>query len=241
MSEAVEWRGAGEPYSPRFADIYRSAGAAALPQAQQVFLAGCGLPQAWAGQARCRILETGFGLGLNFLVTWAAWQADARPCTELHFLSVEAYPVAADDLLRSAQALQATGAGDTTLLPQLQALARELAAAWSGVQAGVQTLHFAQGRVRLTLAVGEAQTMLAQLDGPVDAVFLDGFSPARNPAMWSQPTLQEVARLCRPGTRLASWTVAGEVRSRLRSLGFEVHKRAGLPPKRQRLEAVYAI
>ena len=109
MSEALEWQADGEPYSPRFGDIYRSA-AGGLAQSRVVFLGGCGLPQAWAGQPSCRILETGFGLGLNFLTSWAAWAADPQRCEQLHFISVEAYPVAAQDLLRSAMALQATHA-----------------------------------------------------------------------------------------------------------------------------------
>ena len=236
--EPVDWLPDGAPHSPRFGDVYRSR-SGGLAQARTVFLGGCGLPQAWRGREGCTVLETGFGLGLNFLATWAAWQADAQRCRQLHFLSVEAFPVAPADLLQGAGALQAGDAEDAALLPGVQALAEELAAAWATLQPGTQTLDFEQGRVRLTLAVGEAQPMLAQLSGPVDAVYLDGFNPARNPAMWSEATLQGVARLCRPGTRLASWCVAGAVRARLQALGFEVHRRAGLPPKWQRLEAIY--
>ena len=104
MPEPITWLPDGTPYSPRFQDRYRSENGG-LEQARGVFLHGCGLPQAWAGAAQWRILETGFGLGLNFLVAWAAWRADLpsqRP-QRLHFVSVEAYPVAADDLLRAAQ------------------------------------------------------------------------------------------------------------------------------------------
>ena len=77
MTEPIVWLDDGTPYSPRYGDRYRSEGGG-LVQAQQVFLQGCGLPQAWANQAQWRVLETGFGLGLNFLVTWAAWQADPQ-------------------------------------------------------------------------------------------------------------------------------------------------------------------
>jgi tRNA 5-methylaminomethyl-2-thiouridine biosynthesis bifunctional protein len=87
--------------------------------------------------------------------------------------------------------------------------------------------------------VGEVLEQLPALPGPADAVYLDGFSPARNPGMWSAPVIEAVARQCRPGTRLASWCVAGEVRQRLQQAGFAVRKAPGLPPKRHRLEATY--
>lgn len=236
--EPVAWLPDGAPYSARFGDVYRSR-SGGLAQARTVFLGGCGLPQGWRGREACTLLETGFGLGLNFLTTWAAWQADAQRSSRLHFLSVEAFPVASADLLHGARALRAEAPADAALLPRVQALAAELAAAWGALQPGLQTLAFEQGRVQLTLAVGEVQPMLAQLPGPVDAVYLDGFSPALNPAMWSADTLAAVARLCHPGSRLASWCVAGNVRARLQALGFEVRKAAGLPPKRHRLEAIF--
>ncbi|MDZ4355724.1 MAG: FAD-dependent cmnm(5)s(2)U34 oxidoreductase, partial [Variovorax sp.] len=100
MSEPIDWLPDGTPYSPRFGDRYHSENGG-LDQARRVFLHGCGLPEAWAGQPQWRILETGFGFGLNFLVTWAAWRADPERPTLLHFVSTEAWPVSAADLLRA--------------------------------------------------------------------------------------------------------------------------------------------
>jgi tRNA 5-methylaminomethyl-2-thiouridine biosynthesis bifunctional protein len=93
MSEVVSWDDDGTPRSPRFDDIYRSA-AGGLEQAQHVFLDGSGLGAAWAGRARWRVLEAGFGLGLNFLATWHAWRCDPQRPRLLHFVSIEAWPVA---------------------------------------------------------------------------------------------------------------------------------------------------
>ena len=242
MEPTLSWRPDGSPYSPQYGDVY-SPRASALAQARRVFLGGCGLPMGWEDRPSCRILETGFGLGLNFLLSWAAWQADSRRSARLHFASLEAHPVSAADLLRGVQALQASPGVEAALLPRVLMLAEELAQAWDGLQSGVQHWDFDAGQVQLTLGIGEVQAQLAQLaralPGPVDAVYLDGFSPARNPAMWSSAVIQGVARLCRPGSRLASWCVAGEVRARLRQAGFEVRKAPGLPPKWQRLEARY--
>lgn len=228
MSEAVAWDDDGTPRSPRFDDIYRPA-SGALAQARQVFLQGCGLPAAWAGQPQWRVLETGFGLGVNFLAAWHAWQADAQRPALLHFASVEAWPVAAEDIVRSA-------AGQGELLP----LARELAARWRGLTPGFHRFAFDAGRVLLTLCVGDAAAMLRELDFSADAVFLDGFDPERNPQMWTLATLKAVARLCRRGTALATWTAAGQVRRDLVTCGFEVARVPGLAPKRESLRARFA-
>lgn len=227
MAEPIEWLADGAPYNPRFGDRYRSE--AGLAQAFGVFLHGCGLPQAWAGQPHWTILETGFGLGLNFLAAWSAWRADPERPARLHFVSVEAYPASAEDLRRSAAAF-----------PELQPLADELATQYTGLRPGVHRLRLEQGRVLLTLAIGEAQPMLRELRCRADAVFLDGFSPARNPDIWSLDTLKAMARCCRHGTRLATWSIARAVRDGLAQCGFAVQRVAGVPPKRDRLEATYA-
>jgi len=229
MTETVQWMADGTPYSPRFGDRYHSEAAHALAQAEQVFLAGCGLPQAWAGQPQWRILETGFGFGLNFLVTWHAWQQDpARPAL-LHFVSTEAFPIAAMDLLAQARKF-----------PHLLPLAEELAAQWWGLLPGVHRLRLAGGQVLLSLLVGDSQTMLRQHELVADSIYLDGFSPARNPDMWSLHTLKAVARCARRGTRLATWTIAAQLRRDLAQCGFEVRKVPGVPPKRDNLQASFA-
>ncbi|MDR3454645.1 MAG: tRNA (5-methylaminomethyl-2-thiouridine)(34)-methyltransferase MnmD [Rhodoferax sp.] len=239
MNEPVVWLRDGSPHSPRFNDRYRSR-SGGVAQAASVFLAGCGLPRRWRGKTEFTILETGFGLGLNFLTTWAAWEADAQRCNDLHFVSVEAYPAAAADIVRSAQASNPTGNAGAPWPARVQALAPQLAGAWQGLSPGIHRLRFAGARVHLTLAVGEAQTMLERLTCEADAVYLDGFSPAVNPEMWSPTTLQAMAHRCRPGTTLATYTVAHSVREALKQLGFRVEKCQGLPPKRHRLEAVFS-
>lgn len=227
MAEPVQWQPDGTPRSARFDDIYRSR-SGGLEQARHVFLQGCALPDAWAGRAQWRILETGFGLGLNFLAAWRAWKDDPRRPRMLHFVSVEAFPVAAEDILRSVREYPA-------LLP----LAQELAAQWFGLAPGAHRLSFEQGRVLLTLHVRDARDMLRGEPFAADCVFLDGFDPQRNPQMWDRDLLKAMARHCRRGTRLATWTVAGEVRRSLAECGFDVRKAGGLPPKRHCTQAVF--
>lgn len=238
LYESVSWLEDGCPYSPRFQDRYHSC-TGALAQATTVFLAGCGLPQRWQNKAHFTILETGFGLGMNFLSTWAAWQADPQRCERLSFVSVEAYPAAAADLVRAAHAAEA--GNSAVLMPRVPIgpLAEELAPAWQHLSPGIHHIAFAQGRLQLTLAVGDVAQMLPALDVVADAVFLDGFSPSINPDMWSESTLQAVATHCQPGTTLATYTIARRVRDGLANAGFSVRKCQGLPPKRDRLEAVF--
>lgn len=237
MSEPVVWMDDGSPHSPRFNDRYRSR-TGGLAQAVSVFLAGCGLPASWRGRDQFTVLETGFGLGLNFLATWAVWESDPLRSDCLNYVSVEAYPVAATDIVRSAQTANPASAADFRLLARVQVLAQELAQVWHDLSPGFHVFRLADGRVQLTLAVGEVQPMLESLVCEADAVYLDGFSPALNPEMWSATTLRELTRHCRAGTTLASYTVAQSVREALEQLGFGVEKCKGLPPKRHRLQAV---
>ncbi len=231
MAERIDWledgTASGAPYSPRFGDRYRSE-LGGLEQARDVFLAGCGLPAAWKGQPQWRILETGFGLGLNFLVTWQAWKADPDRPRMLHFVSTEAFPASADDVLRSAQAH-----------PDLVPFAKELHAQLWGLVPGFHRLDFEDGRVLLTLCIGDAKAMLKQQQFEADSVYLDGFSPQKNPDIWDIHTFKAVARCCRRGTRIATWTIARAVRDALAQSGFVVRKTPGIAPKRDNLQGEY--
>jgi tRNA 5-methylaminomethyl-2-thiouridine biosynthesis bifunctional protein len=228
MPERIEWlddgTAGGSPFSPRFGDRYRSE-LGGLDQAKEVFLKGCGLPEAWAGQPQWTVLETGFGLGLNFLVTWAAWKADPQRPGRLHFVSTEAFPASAADVLRSAQTH-----------PELIPFAEQLQAQLWGQLPGFHRLVFEGGRVLLTLCIGDAKAMLRGQSFEADSVYLDGFSPQRNPDIWDLHTFKAVARCCRRGTRIATWTIARSVRDALAQSGFVVKKVPGIPPKRDNLQ-----
>ena len=213
----------GTPFSPIYNDIYHSS-AGAHAQANHVFLAGNGLPERWAQRAQFSIVETGFGLGLNFLATWQAWRDDPRRCRTLHFVSLEKHPLAVADLAQVHAAW-----------PELAPLAEELRRHWPALEAGAHELEFDGGRVRLTLYFGDAVTLLPTLDTAADAFYLDGFSPAKNPELWSPALCGLLARLAQPGATLATWSVAGGVRRALAAAGFVVARRPGFAGKRQML------
>ncbi|MCP5277902.1 MAG: bifunctional tRNA (5-methylaminomethyl-2-thiouridine)(34)-methyltransferase MnmD/FAD-dependent 5-carboxymethylaminomethyl-2-thiouridine(34) oxidoreductase MnmC [Thiobacillus sp.] len=216
----------GTPVSPAYGDIYHAT-QGGPGQARHVFLAGNGLPGRWAGRERFVILENGFGTGLNFLATWAAWLADARRPDALHYLALEKHPFRQEDLARLHAAW-----------PEFAPLAARLGQRWPVLTPGFHRLEFPQtdgGRVVLTLMLGEAEDCLKQLRGRVDAFYLDGFDPKKNPAMWSPSLFQRLVRLAAPGATLATWCVARAVRDALVGAGFATEKGPGYAGKRDML------
>ena len=212
----------GTPAARDFGDIYFSTDGG-LDETRAVFLAGCGLPERWQGRDVFTVAELGFGSGLNFLATWQAW-LESGASGRLHFISVEGFPFERDDLARALAAF-----------PELSDLAAQLVAAWPGPVKGVHRVHF--NDVALTLIHDDIAPALAGQTFAADAWFLDGFSPAKNPDMWAEPIMAEVARLSAPDARLATFTVAGAVRRALQAAGFAVERLPGFGRKRQRLEA----
>ncbi|NMM10324.1 MAG: FAD-dependent 5-carboxymethylaminomethyl-2-thiouridine(34) oxidoreductase MnmC [Polaromonas sp.] len=231
MREPIEWLDdgtlGGSPHSPRFGDRYRGE-FGGLDQSRDVFLKGCGLPAAWGNAPRWCILETGFGLGLNFFVAWQAWKADPLRPRLLHFVSTEAFPASAEDVLRGALSH-----------PELLPLAEQLQSQLWGLLPGFHRLAFEGGQVLLTLCIGDAKAMLREHRFQADSVYLDGFSPQLNPGIWDIHTLKAVARCCRRGTRVATWTVARSVRDALAQCGFVMMKTPGTPPKRDKLQGSF--
>ena len=217
----------GTPFAPAFGDVYH-ARAGALTQAQHVFLNGNGLPERWRCRERFVVLETGFGLGNNFLATWQAWREDPARCGRLVFMSVEKHPLRREDLRRAHAA---------SPLPDL---ASQLVEAWPPLTPNLHTLDFEGGRVRLLLALGDVADWLPELTAQVDALFLDGFAPYRNPQMWDRRVLKALGRLAAPDATAATWSAAREVRDGLAEAGFTVQKAPGFGGKAEMTVARYA-
>ncbi|MBV1789379.1 bifunctional tRNA (5-methylaminomethyl-2-thiouridine)(34)-methyltransferase MnmD/FAD-dependent 5-carboxymethylaminomethyl-2-thiouridine(34) oxidoreductase MnmC [Marinobacterium sp. D7] len=214
------------PVSVQFDDIYFNK-AGGLAETEYVFLAANQLDTRWrelAPGSRFTLAETGFGTGLNFLCARRLWLAQAPESARLHYISCEKHPLLPEDL---AQAL--------AQWPELESGARQLLTCWPAPLRGFYTLVFDGGRILLTLAFGDAAEMLAELDGQVDAWFLDGFAPARNPGMWSPELFQQIAAHSHIGTTFATFTAAGLVRRGLAEVGFAVSKLPGFGRKREML------
>ena len=228
----LQWRD-GTPYNAEFDDIYHSS-RGSESQAMHVFVQGNDLIERFAAMpsqgSRLTIAETGFGTALNFIVTVRAFLEHAAEGAHLDFISVDRYLIHPDHLRELA-----------AHHPELSALYDELLAHYPPAVDGIHRIHLLDGRIRLTLMLGEASDMLASLspDTAVDAWFLDGFSPAINPDMWDGSILEQLARLSAPSATLATYTIAGDVRRGLQQQGIEVSRRDGYANKRDMLVARY--
>lgn len=207
----IDWHD-GVPVARRFGDPYFSLDGGAAETAH-VFLAGTGLPERF--RPGFRILELGFGTGLNLLVTLRAFRAAGAP-GPLLFTSFEAFPMAPEDRARALGAF-----------PDLAAEAAELTQAMA--EPGPWTFT---GGLTLEVIEGDARATLPAWAGRADAVFLDGFAPARNPELWEPALLTAVAARMSPSAPLATYSAAGSVRRALEAAGLRVERRPGFGRKR---------
>ncbi|MCB2385748.1 bifunctional tRNA (5-methylaminomethyl-2-thiouridine)(34)-methyltransferase MnmD/FAD-dependent 5-carboxymethylaminomethyl-2-thiouridine(34) oxidoreductase MnmC [Thalassolituus alkanivorans] len=228
------WNDDGLPVSREFDDPYFSVDNG-LEESRYVFLQHNGLPQRWSDwQDNFSIVETGFGTGLNFLMTWESWrQSSKHDSAWLHFTSIEKFPLTLSQLQ---QAL--------ALWPQLSELSAQLFAQYPLPVAGFHRLVWPEERISLTLIFADVKEALPQLSGPVHAWYLDGFAPSKNPQMWSEELFSGMRRLSQrqpdqyqgeqPAT-VATFTSAGIVRRGLLGAGFNVKRVPGYGRKREML------
>ncbi|MBK6286999.1 MAG: bifunctional tRNA (5-methylaminomethyl-2-thiouridine)(34)-methyltransferase MnmD/FAD-dependent 5-carboxymethylaminomethyl-2-thiouridine(34) oxidoreductase MnmC [Gammaproteobacteria bacterium] len=233
-----QWLDDGTPYSQMFADVYYSRDDG-LAESQYVFLQQNALEARWSALPRDShavfvIGETGFGTGLNFLLAWQLWERVAPPGARLVFRSLEAWPLETASLARA-----------LARWPELASCSAQLTANWPPLLPGLHSIELGAGRVSLQLFFGDVLDALREF-GPAhplapvttaDAWFLDGFAPARNPAMWSDEVLRQIAVLSRPGTTLSTFSAAAPVRDALTAHGFTVRKIPGFGRKRDMISA----
>ncbi len=221
----LSWKEDGTPVDDRVGDVYYSI-EDGLAESRAVFLKGCGLPDAWKDTSSFTIAELGFGTGLNFLATWQMWREHRASDGWLNFVSFEGFPLDKEDVARALMPW-----------PELAELAEKLCDRWPVRAKGVQQIVWPEERLTLTLHTGLLEATLPQSQLMADAWYLDGFSPAKNEAMWATSIWPALAVRTKLGARVATFTVAGAVRRGLIDAGFEVEKKPGHGRKRERLEA----
>ncbi|MGB1264242.1 MAG: tRNA (5-methylaminomethyl-2-thiouridine)(34)-methyltransferase MnmD [Nereida ignava] len=204
----LEWQD-GTPIARRFDDPYYSL-QDGLAETRFVFHDGNQLTERFADGFQ--IAELGFGTGLSFLATWDAWRKSAYKGT-LHFTSFEAFPLSTGDT-------RAALAPFTELAPLTERL-----------------LEFLAGKalpsdIQLTIIEGDARETVPNWQGQADAWFLDGFSPAKNPELWSADLMTAVGDHTKRGGTFATYTAAGHVRQKLSDAGFTVERISGFGRKR---------
>ncbi|MDX3774272.1 bifunctional tRNA (5-methylaminomethyl-2-thiouridine)(34)-methyltransferase MnmD/FAD-dependent 5-carboxymethylaminomethyl-2-thiouridine(34) oxidoreductase MnmC [Chromatiaceae bacterium AAb-1] len=225
----------GTPVASDFDDIYFS-NDGGLAETDYVFLQQNGLPERWVSHADAafQIMETGFGTGANFLLTWQYFrqfrqQYPAAPCKRLYFSSFEKFPLTRADLT---QALQAH--------PQLAEQCNALLAAYPAATPGCHRLSFDNHSVILDLWLGDVNQLLPSVPvSRVDAIYLDGFAPGKNPDMWQPELFRQLSLRSTSGTTLSTFTAAGFVKRGLQDAGFSVSKTKGFGRKRDMLTAAF--
>ncbi|MHC0051906.1 tRNA (5-methylaminomethyl-2-thiouridine)(34)-methyltransferase MnmC2 [Actibacterium sp. D379-3] len=208
----LDWKDGGTPVSRQFDDPYFSL-ENGLAETRHVFLGGNDLPARF--RPGFHIAELGFGTGLNMLAALIAWRGSgvAGP---LRFTSFEAFPMAADDIARA-----------LTAFPEAAAVAGPFLDAWATGARRIETED-----LKAEIVIGDARATLPRWPGQADAWFLDGFSPAKNPELWDDALMAQVARHTAPESTLATYTAAGHVRRALAAAGFQIERRSGFGRKR---------
>lgn len=204
----LDWRDGVIPVSRRFDDPYFSLNDG-LAETQHVFLAGNDLPARL--RPGFRVAELGFGTGLNLLALHIA-----NPGHPIRFTSFEAFPLTAAEIARALEHF-----------PKARAVAGPFLAAW---ESGMR--RFEIGSITAEIVIGDANQTLKSWPHKADAWFLDGFSPAKNPELWSSDLMAEVARHTAPNGTFATYTAAGHVRRALADAGFHVQRQPGHGRKR---------
>ena len=209
-------------------DVYFSADDG-MKETQYVFLEGNNLPDAWKEQESFTVAETGFGTGLNFLCAWKLFEETANNNQRLHFISVEKHPLSKNQI-RQALSVWDNELGDY--------ISRYLDLYPIRVP-GPHHIYITD-RVTLTIWFGDVVDVLPEWrEGQVDAWFLDGFTPAKNPEMWSSDLYDHMARLSHSKTTFATFTAAGFVRRGLEAAGFTVEKCKGFGRKRDMVKGCF--
>lgn len=239
-SPNISFQQDGAPFSEQFNDIYFDS-ESGYQQSEQVFLYGNDISNRLKhAKNNFTIAETGFGTGLNFLLTLQAYQEVLEEfgyenSPKLCFISVEKYPLTKQQLFTALQAIPQLAYFSNLLLENYPDNFDESNQSLS--------LSFFDARVTLKLIVKDAADGLSNIirpkNGLVDAWYLDGFSPAKNPEMWSDTLFEQIGRLSKPQASIATFTVAGFVKRHMQNVGFRTQKKDYVGNKHQMLTGIF--
>ena len=225
---SIEFKDGITPYSPRFGDVYYTHGTG-VEESNYIYIEGSGFAEALEKSKdtkHFRIGEIGFGVGLNFLLTYRHFLKHARPDQCLTYITVEKFPVRFEDLKKLYDNWQDLSEYSSELLKQYPVLVP-----------GIHTLTFAEGRVKLLVMLGEAKEMYGNLtlneEQKIQFWYWDGFAPNRNPDAFEEPLFRILLPLSNADARASSFTSAGWVRRGLEAIGYRIRKRPGFGFKRE--------
>lgn len=238
----------GSPFSQHFDDIYFDT-QAGYGQSEDVFVKGNNISERLDLNLEPLVIgETGFGTGLNFFITLAYYEKALEKHKEkllpLTFISVEKYPLSGQQIKQS-----------LAQWTEFDSYVEEFCHQYNEVDFSepLVKLSFFNGQVTLILVFNDAsdglstltiakgnenQKLIAHIPA-INAWYLDGFSPAKNPEMWSPRLFNQLARLSKDDATLATFTVAGFVKRGLVAEGFRLQKKATTGRKNKSLVAKF--
>lgn len=222
----IVWKG-NLPYSPRFQDTYFSK-EGGYAESEYVFLKHNQLPERWINKTSFVIAEAGFGTGLNCLMTLFHWNRTRHPHQTLKYISIEKYPLPLQELKKN-----------LSLWPDLYSETTVLLNHYPPLEPGFHSIVLKSYHCELVLCFGDILEQLSQLPASVDAWYLDGFAPSKNPEMWTQSIFDHMAKLTNVEGTFSTYTAAGFVRRGLEQAGFVVKKSKGFGRKREMLYGTF--
>lgn len=228
----IDWPTPLTPRSADCGDIYWSLDQA-LREKQHVFVDGNRLAERWAdiAGAHFTLCETGFGFGINFLVSANLWRRCNPHGAILNYVAFEKAPVQPRDLQRLYAGLAPQAGIDW---PSWQRHTAQLMAHYPLPSPG-DHLVWLDRDICLRLVIGDVNATLTGMDNEADAWYLDGFSPGKNPDAWRNTLFVQMASASRPGATFATYSVAGDVRRGLAAAGFGISRKPGFGKKAEML------
>lgn len=191
--------GSGSLFVPHLNETYHSR-KGAIAESIYVYI-DKGL--AYFNQPTLRVIEFGFGTGLN---AYLAWQWAEKQQVKISYQSVELHPLPWDLVAQLAIPAEAS-------LP-------------------LKTLHLAKWNSMIDLSTyfsfhKHEGSFLEATFPPADVIFYDAFAPSKQPDVWELPYLQKAFLSLQKGGMLVTYCAQGQFKRNLKSLGFEVQTLPG--------------
>ena len=216
-------------FSEEFDDLYSSA-KGAVAECNHVFIKGNNLNERFENlgeNSKFYIGEIGFGIGINFLTTCKSWLDHTKQNQVLEFYSFDKYLFRLSDF----KTLNVS-------CPDLKEYISELERNYPRNIQGAQKISLFGGRIILNLIIGEidnTQEYIKLMD-KVDAWYFDGFSPSKNPDLWSIKLFKCIHKSCHENTTFSTYTSSGLVKNNLTESGFNHSRAMGFSDKRHMLK-----
>ena len=210
--------GSSTLYVPELDEHYHSVHGA-VREARHIFLeAGMDAQLAECTEGKLRIVEAGFGTGLN---AWMTLLHAVEKGVSVEYHTVEKYPLGSEEAAGMKYAAEA-GERERKWFEELHACP------WG------EATEVAPGFI-VRKVLGDFRE--AELPEEADIVYYDAFSPEVQPHLWTEEVLGRFYEALRPGGMLVTYCVKGTVKRALRTLGFRIERLPGPPGKREMLRA----